>query len=82
MLGVSLVSQGCVAFNAEKQAGPHGIPAGEVPINLYIVGPKERCDRAEARVVVLREAAQKASGLGRQPVSQSCHGPFFFERDR
>ena len=66
----------------EKQTGPYGSPAGEVPITLYVVGEKERCDRAEARIVAIREAGQKASGLGQQPVSESCHGPFYFERDR
>ena len=66
----------------EKQTGPYGSPAGEVPITLYVVGEKERCDRAEARIVAIREAGQKESGLGQQPVSESCHGPFYFERDR
>jgi hypothetical protein len=61
----------------EAQTGPYGIPAGEVPITLYIVGPKEGCDRAEARL-----AALKGTGVGMKAISAPCHGPFYFEKDR
>jgi hypothetical protein len=61
----------------EAQTGPYGIPAGEVPITLYIVGQKEGCDRAEARM-----AALKGTGVGMKAISEPCHGPFYFEKDR
>ncbi|HKW91947.1 MAG TPA: hypothetical protein VJX92_08610 [Methylomirabilota bacterium] len=61
----------------EKQTGPYGIPAGEVPITLYFVGPKETCDRAEGRL-----AALKGTGAGMKAISEPCHGPFYFEKDR
>lgn len=61
----------------ERQVGPYGIPAGEVPITLYIVGSKERCDRAEARLAPL-----KGTGAGMKGISEPCHGPFYFKKDR
>jgi hypothetical protein len=61
----------------EAQTGPYGIPAGEVPITLYIVGMKEQCDRAEARV-----ASLKGTGVGMKAISEPCHGPFYFKKDR
>jgi hypothetical protein len=61
----------------EAQQGPYGIPAGEVPITLYIVGGKELCDRAEQRY-----AALKGTGAGMKAISEPCHGPFYFEKDR
>ena len=61
----------------EAQTGPYGIPAGEVPITLYIVGMKEQCARAEARV-----AALKGTGVGVKAISEPCHGPFYFKKDR
>jgi hypothetical protein len=61
----------------EVQKGPYGIPAGEVPITLYIVGAKESCDRAEQRY-----ASLKGTGAGMKAISEPCHGPFYFEKDR
>jgi hypothetical protein len=61
----------------EQQTAPYGIPAGEVPITLYVVGPKGICDAAEARV-----ASMKGTGAGMKGISHACHGPFYFERDR
>jgi len=61
----------------EAQTGPYGIPAGEVPITLYIVGMKEQCDRAEARL-----ASLKGTGVGVKAISEPCHGPFYFKKDR
>jgi hypothetical protein len=61
----------------EAQTAPYGIPAGEVPITLYIVGAKEQCDRAEARL-----ASLKATGVGMKAISEPCHGPFYFKKDR
>lgn len=61
----------------EAQTGPYGIPAGEVPITLYIVGAKPSCDQAEARL-----AALKGTGVGMKAISEPCHGPFYFEKDR
>jgi hypothetical protein len=61
----------------EAQTGPYGIPAGEMPITLYIVGAKEQCDRAESRL-----ASLKGTGVGMKAISESCHGPFYFEKDR
>jgi hypothetical protein len=61
----------------EAQTGPYGIPAGEVPITLYIVGAKTSCDQAEARL-----AAMKGTGVGMKAVSEPCNGPFYFKKDR
>ena len=61
----------------EAQTGPYGIPAGEVPITLYIVGAKESCDRVEGRL-----ASLKGTGAGMKAISEPCHGPFYFEKDR
>lgn len=61
----------------EAQTGPYGIPAGEVPITLYIVGAKTSCDQAEVRL-----AAMKGTGVGMKAISESCHGPFYFKKDR
>ena len=47
----------------ERQNGPYGIPAGEVPITLYIVGFKADCDRAEARLLVHRGRCLEPLGL-------------------
>jgi hypothetical protein len=66
----------------EKQVGPYGIPAGEVPITQYYVGDKSICDAREAAVKQLREVAQKNSGVGKDPIVESCHGPYYFETDR
>ena len=65
----------------ERQNGPYGIPAGEVPITLYIVGFKADCDRAEARLLAMA-ASRKAPAEGVRSISESCHGPFFFKKDR
>lgn len=61
----------------EQQVGPYGIPAGEVPITLYIVGSKEVCGRAETGL-----AALKGTGAGMKGISEPCHGPFYFKKDR
>jgi hypothetical protein len=61
----------------EAQTGPYGIPAGEVPITLYIVGEKDQCDRAESRLLSL-----KGTGVGMKAISEPCHGPFYFQKDR
>ncbi len=61
----------------EAQKGPYGIPAGEVPITLYFVGNKATCDAAEARL-----AALKGTGAGMKAISEPCHGPFYFQKDR
>jgi hypothetical protein len=61
----------------EAQTGPYGIPAGEVPITLYIVGAKESCDRVEGRL-----ASLKGTGAGMKAISEPCHGPFYFKKDR
>jgi hypothetical protein len=61
----------------EAQTGPYGIPAGEVPITLYVVGAKDRCDGAEARL-----ASLKGAGVGMKAISEPCHGPFYFKKDR
>ncbi len=60
----------------EAQQAPYGIPAGEVPITLYIVGAKDSCDRTEQRYASLR-----GSGAGMKSISEPCHGPFYFEKD-
>ena len=61
----------------EAQKAPYGIPAGEVPITLYVVGAKDRCDWAEARL-----ASLKGAGVGMKAISEACHGPFYFKKDR
>ena len=61
----------------EAQKGPYGTPAGEVPITLYVVGLKEVCDRAEQRY-----ASLKGTGVGMKAISEHCHGPFYFKKDR
>ena len=61
----------------EGQRGPFHIPAGEVPITWYVVGPKDRCDRAEADL-----ASRKGTGVGMKGISETCHGPFYFQKGR
>jgi hypothetical protein len=61
----------------EAQKGPYGIPAGEVPITLYVVGAKDVCYRAEQRY-----ASLKGTGAGMKAISEPCHGPFYFKKDR
>ncbi|SRR6266851_2939992 len=61
----------------EAQKAAYGIPAGEVPITLYVVGAKEACDRAEQR-----SASLKGTGVGMKAISEPCHGPFYFQKDR
>ncbi|HSE05773.1 MAG TPA: hypothetical protein VLK35_16615 [Methylomirabilota bacterium] len=41
------------------------------------VGAKTRCDAAEARLLAL-----KGTGAGMKAISEPCHGPFYFRRDR
>ena len=57
--------------------GVWGTPAGEFPITLYIVGEKRLCDAAEARL-----ASLKGQGMDMKGISESCHGPFYFIKDR
>jgi hypothetical protein len=57
------------------QRGPFGVPVGELPMTLYIVGPKRACDAAEEVVSTLEGAAIKG-------IAQPCHGPFYFVKDR
>lgn len=61
----------------EAQYAPYGIPAGEVPITLYIVGPNASCDGVEQRY-----AAMRGRGAGMKAITEPCHGPFYFEKDR
>lgn len=61
----------------EGQRGPLRIPAGEVPITWYVVGPKDRCDRIEATM-----ASAKGTGVGMKGISETCHGPFYFRKER
>jgi len=57
--------------------GVWGTPAGEFPITLYIVGEKRLCDAAETRL-----AGLQGKGMDMKGISESCHGPFYFVKDR
>jgi hypothetical protein len=58
-----------------SQRGPFGVPIGELPMTLYIVGSKRVCDAAE-------EVVSTLEGTAIRGISQPCHGPFYFVKDR
>jgi len=58
-----------------EQRGPFGVPVGELPMTLYIVGPKRACDAVEEDVTTLEGTAIKG-------IAAPCHGPFYFVKNR
>ena len=56
----------------ERQRGPFGVPVGALPMTLYIVGPKKACDAVEGM----------ATAPAIKGISESCHGPFYFVKNR
>lgn len=61
----------------ERQRGPFGVPVGELPMTLYIVGPKKACDVVEG-MATTREGTDVAI----KSISKPCHGPFYFVKNR
>jgi hypothetical protein len=61
----------------ERQRGPFGVPVGELPMTLYIVGPKKACDVVEG-MATTREGTDVAI----KGISEPCHGPFYFVKNR
>jgi hypothetical protein len=61
------------AFTYEaRQRGPFGVPVGELPMTLYIVGPKKVCDAVEGM----------ATTPAIKGISEPCHGPYYFVKNR
>ena len=56
----------------EKQRGPFGVSVGELPMTVYIVGPKNACDAVEGM----------ATTPAIKGISEPCHGPFYFVKNR
>jgi hypothetical protein len=61
----------------ERQRGPFGVPVGDLPMTLYIVGPKQACDVVEG-MATTREGTDVAI----KGIAEPCHGPFYFVKNR